>query len=123
MDDIREKLEKLERVDGFIAAGAIDSKGSLVAQFSTIKRVRWNDICDITSDVFNKTQSLTDVTGIGETRFVHIKMPEGNILAQCLDKMSDDSAAKIDRIFIFLSPKGNTALGKMNLQSIGKEIA
>jgi hypothetical protein len=123
MDEIIEKLGKLEQVDGFIAAGAIDSEGSLIAQFSTVNQVRWKEICDTTGDVFNKTQRLADVTGIGDTRFVHLELPEGNILAEYLDKRPNNSATAIDLIVVYLGPKGNTALGKMNLHSIAKDIA
>lgn len=110
-------------MDGFIAAGAIDAEGALMGQFSPVKEVQWKKICDITGDVLKKTQTLADVIGIGKTRFVHITLSEGNILAQCLEKRLNDSVPTIDRIVVFLSPKGNTALGKLMLHSLVKEIA
>ena len=123
MDDIKEKLEGLEHVDGFIAAGAMDAKGVLMVQFSPVKEVRWKEISGITSDVLRKTQKFADIIGIGKTRFVHITSSEGNILAQCLEKRPNDSATTVDRIVVFLSPKGNTALGKLRLHSLVKEIS
>ena len=123
MDDIIIKLEGLEEVDGFIAAGAIDTEGALVGQFSSMNEVRWKKICDIAGDVLKKTQTFTDVIGIGKTRFIHITLSEGNILAQCLEKRPNDSAPTIYLIVVFLSPKGNTALGKLKLHSLVKEMA
>lgn len=123
VDDIREKLEGLEQVDGFIAAAAIDAEGALMVQFSLVKEVRWKELCDITGDVLKKTQIFADFIGIGKTRFVHIALSEGNILAQCLENRPNDSAPTINRIVVFLSPKGNTALGKLRLHSLIKEIA
>ena len=110
-------------MDGFIAAGAIDAEGALMVQFSPVKEVQWKEICDITGDVLKKTQKFADVIGIGKTHFVHIISSEGNILAQCLEKRPNDLLPTVDRIVVFLSPKGNTALGKLRLHSLVKEIA
>jgi predicted regulator of Ras-like GTPase activity (Roadblock/LC7/MglB family) len=123
MDDIKEKLERLESVDGFIAAGAVDAEGALIDQTLSVKEVPLNEICDIAGEVLKKTQKLSNAIGIGKTRFIHITLSEGSILSQSLGKHSDGLAPKVDRIVLFLCSKGNTALGKLRVNSLVKEIS
>ncbi len=123
MNNIESKLEKLEQVDGFIAAGAVDVEGKLMAHYTPVKKIKWDDICDISDKVLTRTQMLAGTIGIGTPLFVQITSSGGHILSQCLSDISDSNGSSINRVILFLDTEGNTALGKVKLRALVKEMS
>lgn len=123
MNDIESKLEKLEQVDGFVAAGAVDVEGKLLAHYTPVKKIQWDDICDISNKVLSRTQMLAGTIGIGTPLFVQITSSGGHILSQCLSDISDSNDSSINRIILFLAIEGNAALGKVKLRALAKEMS
>ncbi len=123
MPHIREKIQKLKDVDGFVAAGVFDSRGELIEELSLAGELNLAEIGDMTSETLKKSRKLADSVGIGELRFLQMTSNGANILARRLNDSVDASARAIAHIALVLGPRGATALGKLKLNSVAKEIA
>ncbi|MCP4692743.1 MAG: hypothetical protein GY859_32175, partial [Desulfobacterales bacterium] len=113
MHDIRKKIEKLEDVDGFIAAGAFNARGELMEEFSLAGTLNLEEICDLTSEALKKAGALSDASGLGKIRFLQMTSKRMNILAQCIGSRPDDSARAVAHIILVLGSDGGAALGKL----------
>jgi hypothetical protein len=119
MEDIKEKLETLESVDGFFATGIVGDAWASNEPIYSVKKVNWKEICDISKKVLEKTKDLTHNIGISRPCFIHITLSHGNILVQRLKK-TDDSTSETGWIVVFLGTEGNTALGKLRMNTLAK---
>ncbi len=120
---LRESIEKLENVDGFVAAGVFGEQGELIEELSLAGNLNLKEIGALTSEALKKTLQLTGSMGAGSTRFLHMTSTTSNILARCLSNRPDASSRTIAHIVLVLGPRGATALGKLKLNSVADEIA
>ena len=127
MADMRKELEKLESVDGFMAAGVFNREGELVAQQSQAKKAKPSEVCGVISGALAKCCKLVAVLGVGQAQFLNVIAPQANILAVCLPGetlfAADGDNGIVGHIMLILGPGGNTALGKIKLDSVAKGIA
>ncbi len=123
MHHIRETIEKLKNVDGFVAAGVFDDRGVLIEELSLAGDLKLADMGLLTSEALKKTHDLAISMGAGKMRFLQMTSTTANILAQCLSNRFDASTKAIAHIVLVLGPRGATALGKLKLNSVAEEIA
>lgn len=122
MNHIREKIEKLKNVDGFVAAGVFDARGEAVEEISLAGGLKLAEIGDLTGEAFKKARKLADSMGIGTTRFLQMTSGGANILARSLDNRPTGPDPEIPYIVLVLGPRGATALGKLKLDSVAGTI-
>jgi len=109
-------------VDGFLAAGIFDTQGELLARSSLTNGIKPEKISGLTGDLFEKMQRLTTAMGMGNVRFLNILSNGANILMQSAKEVRGDPSPSVAHIVIVLGPDGNTAMGKLRLHSVMREI-
>jgi len=127
MADIKEAMEKLRVVNGFMAAGAFSPNGELVADVN-ISGANLAEMGALANDVLLKAQQATEMMNVGRGQVVHIEAPKAHIICRCLNEATDFSAtsagkAHVHMVLILNKEEGNIAMGKMKLESVIQEVS
>ncbi len=122
---MKELIEKLKSIDGFIAAGAFSPNGEMLAEVTMGSSLA--ELGALANDVLLKSQKTTDIMGVGRGNMIHITAPKANILVRCLNENTDFAANEPGRahvhMVLVITPEGNVALGKMRLEKVILELA
>jgi DNA-binding NarL/FixJ family response regulator/predicted regulator of Ras-like GTPase activity (Roadblock/LC7/MglB family) len=123
---IREALDSLRMVDGFIGAAAFLATGELVADVSN-GEFKLAELGALANDVLLKSQKTTDIMGVGRGNQIHVTAPKVHVLVRCLNENTDFAANEPGRAHVhamlILAPDGNIALGKMYLEKVIQQVA
>jgi len=122
---MKEILEKLREIDGFVAVGAFTSQGELLGEVTN--GIPLMEIGALANDVLLKSQKSTDIMGVGRGNQIQITAPKATILVRCLNENTDFASNEPGRahvhMVLVMNPEGNVALGKMRLDKVIQEIA
>ncbi len=123
---IRETLDTLRNVDGFVGAAAFLPTGEVVADVSN-GEYKLAELGALANDVLLKSQKTTDVMGVGRGNQIHVTAPKVQILVRCLNENTDFAVSEPGRahvhMMLIVSPEGNLALGKMYLEKAIQQTA
>lgn len=127
MAEIKEVLEKLKAVGGFMAVGAFTPNGEMVADVN-VAGVNLGELGALANDVLLKAQKATEMMNVGRGQVVHVEAPKAHIICRCLNESADFSAtaagkAHLHMVLILNKEDGNIAMGKMRLESVIQEVA
>jgi predicted regulator of Ras-like GTPase activity (Roadblock/LC7/MglB family) len=126
MSEIKEAMEKMKAVDGFMGAAAFSAGGELIEEVIG-SAGKMSELGALANDVLLKSQKTTDIMGVGRGNMIHITAPKANILVRCLNENTDFSANEPGRahihMMIIIEPEGNLALAKMRLEKAIQEAA
>ncbi len=123
---VKEILESLRSIDGFIGVAAFTASGELIAEVSA-PGTRLGELGALANDVLLKSQKATELMGVGRGNEVQLSAPRANILARCLNENADFSKTEPGRahvhLMLILTPEGNLGLGKLHLEKTIRRIA
>jgi predicted regulator of Ras-like GTPase activity (Roadblock/LC7/MglB family) len=125
MTAIAEIIDRLESVDGFVAAGAFTSGGELIGELS-ISATRLVAAGNSIIDLIHKARRATNAMNIGECETVHIATTKAQVLMR--SSISDDGkhAARASPfglcLVLVISPDGNVGLGRIHLENAMHEL-
>lgn len=123
---IREALDSLRSVDGFVGAAAFLPSGNMVAEVSN-GELDLAEFGVLANDLLLKTQKTTDIMGIGRGNDLHVTTPKAHVIVRCLNENTDPATDEPGRahvhMVLVLSPEGNVALGKMYLEKVIQQTA
>jgi CheY-like chemotaxis protein len=127
MADLKESLEKMKVIGGFMAVGAFTPNGELVADVNT-SGINLIELGAIANDVLLKAQKATEMMNVGRGQVVHIEAPKAHVICRCLNEAADFSStskgkAHLHMVLILNKEEGNIALGKMKLEAVIQELA
>ena len=122
---IKETLETLRNVDGFVGAAAFIPSGEVVAEVTTSGGL--SELGALANDVLLKSQKATDIMGVGRGNQIQVTAPKANILVRCLNENTDFAGNEPGRahvhMMLILQPEGNVALGKIQLEKVIQQVA
>lgn len=123
---IKEQLEVLRSVDGFVGAAVFIPSGELVAEASA-SSLHLGELGALANDVLLKSQKTTDIMGVGRGNQIQVTAPKATIFVRCLNENTDFAANEPGRahvhMMLILAPEGNLALGKMQLEKVIQQVA
>jgi CheY-like chemotaxis protein len=123
---IRDTLETLRGVDGFIGVAAFIPTGEVVAEISA-GGAALSELGALANDVLLKSQKATEIMGVGRGNQIQVAAPKANILVRCLNENTDFAANEPGRahvhMMLILHPEGNLALGKIQLEKVIQQVA
>lgn len=126
---VEEILEPLRAIYGFIGVAAFTPTGDLIAEVS-VAGTRLGELGALgalANEVLLKSQTATDLMGVGRGSQVHLSAPKANILASCLNENADFSKTEPGRahvhLMLILAPEGNLGLGKLQLEKVIQQVA
>jgi len=126
MADIKEVLEKMKVVGGFMAAGVFTPNGEMVADCN-VTNVNLGEMGALANDVLLKAQKATEMMNVGRGQVVHIEAPQAHIVCRCLNENTDFSTtaagkAHLHMVLALNKEEGNIAMGKMKLEAVINEL-
>lgn len=126
MGKMEECLEKLQDVDGFIAAGVFTPNGEMAGQVNR-SSMKLGEVGSIANDVLLKAQKATDLMNVGRGNMVHVESPKAHIFARCLNENTDFSQTQAGKAHVHMvmmvEKDGNLAMSKIKMESVIGEVA
>ncbi len=126
MADIKEILQPIAEVQGFMGVGIFTQDGEMIESIET-GRIDTNSVGIYANNVLLNAQKATDEMGVGRGNFVTINAPQATLLVRCLNEATDFTASNEGRAHfhtvVILDGEGNLGMAKLMLQKAVGKIA
>ncbi len=123
---IKEHLERLNDVEGFLGAGVFTPQGE-VLDSQTRGKIDIKSVGLYANNALLNAQKATDQMGVGRGSLLQIQAPKAYILMRCLNEAADFAATKAGKAhfhtMVVMEPEGNVAMARMILDNVVAAIA
>ncbi len=126
MANIKELLQPIADVQGFMGVGVFTDGGEMIESVETGK-IDTNSIGIYANNVLLNAQKATDEMGVGRGNFVTINAPQATLLVRCLNEATDFAGSKDGKAHfhtvVILEGDGNVGMAKLMLEKAVGKIA
>lgn len=123
---IKDHLNELQSVSGFIAAAVFSPQGEMLEGFSN-SNMDIKSVGMFANNALLNAQKATDQMGVGRGNKMQIRAPQATVVMRCLNEATDFSASAAGKAhfhsLVVMDPEGNVAMAAMILDKIVGKIA
>lgn len=123
---IRDHLNELQTVSGFVAAAVFSPQGEMLEGFAT-NNMDVKSVGMFANNALLNAQKATDQMGVGRGNLMQIRAPQATVIMRCLNEATDFSASATGKAHfhtvVVLDPEGNVGMASMILDKMVGRIA
>jgi CheY-like chemotaxis protein len=123
---IKDHLNELQTVSGFLAAAVFSPQGDLLEGFAN-NNMDIKSVGMFANNALLNAQKATDQMGVGRGNRMQIRAPQATVVMRCLNEATDFSASATGKAHfhtvVVMDPDGNVGMASMILDKVVGKIA